>query len=92
MGVKPRTVKTHLARVFALLGIHEGHKLTKLAALLNQHRPGEPIPLYFRFAKSIFYCGIGSPRLKNNEVARVLGTTECVVTNYLGALYDASGM
>ena len=53
MGVKLRTVKAHLARVFALLGIHDGHKRTKLAALLNEHDPAPPIPSLHIFVLSM---------------------------------------
>jgi DNA-binding NarL/FixJ family response regulator len=93
MGVKLRTVKAHLARVFALLGIHDGHKRTKLAALLNQHQPVQPMTSAFRiFPKTYSIAALVAQGLKNNEVARTLGTTEGVVKNYLRALYDVSGM
>jgi DNA-binding NarL/FixJ family response regulator len=93
MGVKPRTVKAHLARVFALLGIHDGHKRTKLAALLNQHRPVQPMPTALQiFPKAYSIAALVAQGLKNNEVARVLGTTEGVVKNYLRTLYEGSGM
>jgi len=92
MGVKLRTVKAHLARVFALLGIHDGHKRTKLAALLNEHDPAPPIPSLHIFPKTYSIAALVAQGFKNNEVARVLGTTEAVVKNYLRALYDVSGM
>jgi DNA-binding NarL/FixJ family response regulator len=97
MGVKLRTVKAHLARVFALLGIHDGHKRTKLAALLNQDRPAQrqaqPMPSTFQiFPKAYSIAALVAQGLKNNEVARVLGTTEGVVKNYLRTLYEGSGM
>jgi DNA-binding CsgD family transcriptional regulator len=93
MGVKPRTVKAHLARIFALLGIHNGHKRTKLAALINQDHSGEPMPSTFHiFPKAYSIAALVAQGLKNNEVARILGTTEHVVKNYLRALYDGSGM
>jgi DNA-binding NarL/FixJ family response regulator len=93
IGVKPRTIKAHLARVFVLLGIHDGHKRTKLAALLNQHRPAQPMPSTFRILpKAYSIAALVAQGLKNNEVARVLGTTEGVVKNYLRFLYDGSGM
>jgi len=93
MGVKLRTVKAHLARVFALFGIHDGHKRTKLAALLNRHRPVQPMATAFRIPpKTYSIAALVAQGLKNNEVARILGTTEGVVKNYLRALYDVSGM
>jgi DNA-binding NarL/FixJ family response regulator len=93
IGVKPRTVKAHLARVFSLLGIHDGHKRTKLAALFSQDHPAQAMPSGFRiFPKAHSIAALVAQGLKNNEVARVLGTTEGVVKNYLRTLFDRSGM
>jgi DNA-binding NarL/FixJ family response regulator len=93
MGMKPRTVKAHLARVFTLLGIHDGHKRTKLAALVNQHDPAQRMTSNLHiFPKAYSIAALVAQGLKNNEVARVVGTTEGVVKNYLRAIYDISGM
>jgi DNA-binding CsgD family transcriptional regulator len=93
IGVKPRTVKAHLSRVFAVLSIHDGHKRTKLAALLNQHGASQPMGSTFRIIpKAYSIAALVAQGFRNNEVARVLGTTEGVVKNYLHALYDKTGM
>jgi DNA-binding CsgD family transcriptional regulator len=44
------------------------------------------------FPKAYSIAALVAQGLKNNEVARILGTTEHVVKNYLCALYDGSGM
>jgi Bacterial regulatory proteins, luxR family len=70
IGVKPRTVKAHLSRVFALLSIHSGHKRTKLAALLNQHRVREPLGSTFRIIpKAYSTAALVAQGFRNNEVA-----------------------
>ena len=93
LGVKPRTVKADLARVFAMLGIHNGHKRTKLAALLNQHDPWQPMPSRLHIVpKAYSIAALVAQGFRNNEVASILGTTEGVVKNYLLALYNISGM
>ncbi len=93
MGIKVRTVKATLGRVFARLGIQHGHKRTRLAALLTAgHSADRPIAPFWIERRAHAIASLAAKGLKNYEVATALGTTEYVVKNYMCSLYDLSGM
>jgi DNA-binding CsgD family transcriptional regulator len=91
-GVKVRTVKATLGRVFARFGIRNGHKRTRLAAVVNSSPALQAIPPFRIGRKTHAIASLVAAGLKHKEVAVVLGTTEHVVKNYMRFLYDLSGM
>lgn len=91
-GMKLRTVKATLGRVFALFGIRDGHKRTKLAVLLNERHPVEPVFSFSISGKEHSIAALVARGLTNKQVAEALETTEHMVKNHMRFLYDLSGM
>lgn len=91
-GMKLRTVKATLGRVFALFEIRDGHKRTKLAVLLNGRPSAQPVCSFWISPKEHSIAELVARGLNNKQVAEALGTTEHMVKNHMRFLYDLSGM
>ncbi len=93
LGIRVRTVKAYLKHIFDSVGICNGHKRTKLAAMMNHDQHPHTVPTSFQInRRSYAVAALVARGLTNSEVATILGTTENMVKNYARLLFDLSGM
>jgi DNA-binding NarL/FixJ family response regulator len=87
LNISPRTVKQHLRTLFLRAGITEGRKRVKLATAMYAK---EQIDQLTR--KEIQVSTLVWEGLTNREIAKIIGTTEQVVKNYLRTAFDKLGV
>jgi len=95
LHISARSVRANLNRLFVRFGIRHGIKRVKLATLFRQGRAKRrsdlrtPSLVNKREEKIVSLVAEG---LKNREIAEMMGTTEGVIKNYLGVIYDKLGL
>jgi DNA-binding CsgD family transcriptional regulator len=93
MGIKTRTVKSYMRRLFLKFGVRSGYKRAKIAVILAEIKGVEQSPTAIRFRpkqSAIIRCVARG--YKNAEIAQIIGTTHQVVKYYLKTIYDMTGM
>lgn len=92
LHISPRTVKQHLRTLFLRAGITEGRKRVKLATAMFAKADGVMQPRDQLTAKEIQVTTLVWEGLTNREIAKIVGTTEQVVKNYLRTAFDKLGV
>jgi DNA-binding NarL/FixJ family response regulator len=95
LHISARSVRAELNRLFVRFGIRNGIKRVKLAMHFHQAQPNLGHKLHSahlsnkREQKVVALVAQG---LKNHEIAKIMGTTEGVIKNYLVVIYDKLGL
>ena len=95
LHISARSVRADLNRLFVRFGIRNGIKRVKLATLFRQHeasRRGNRKKAHLSNQREEKVVSLLAQGLKNHEIAEVMGTTEGVIKNYLGVIYDKLGL
>jgi DNA-binding NarL/FixJ family response regulator len=95
LHISARSVRSDLNRLFVRFGIRNGIKRVKLATLFRQRHANRRSDLrtpYLLNKREQEIVALVAEGLKNHEIAERMGTTEGVIKNYLGVIYDKLGL
>ena len=93
LNISPRTVKQHLRTLFLRAGITEGAEASEISNCnVCQGADGIMHPRDQLTPKEIQVATLVWEGLTNRDIAKVIGTTEQVVMNYLRTAFDKLGV